>query len=374
VVSVFLLVAAVVATQQPERVEHPWRFGGFVDVGYLHSFNHPGNKLFRSRGTTFHLDAVELNMAGAYVRRTPSEWSRWGAELFVHAGQDDEVFGFSATAPNMAGHEWLRHLGPANISYVAPVGKGLTVQGGIFTSLIGYDSLYAKDNANYTRSWGADFTPYLMMGANAAYPLTDKLIGTVYVVNGYAHLSHANGVPSSGFQLAYKATPKVTIKETVFWGPHQANTSTEFWRYLTDTIVEYRTDRFVAAVAAHFATEIVDLPERPRASWAAAQVPIRWNVSGPWSVAVRPEVAWDSLGRWTLAEQRVAALTSTLEYRATYKAAGLQLRLEHRVDVSRGPDGGFFAGPSEAAGVSLTPTQHLLILGAIFTFDSPPGR
>ena len=100
--------------------------------------------------------------------------------------------------PNLAGSKWLRHLGLANVSYLAPVPKGLTVQGGIFPSLIGYDALYSKDNLSYTRPWGADFTPYLMMGVNASYPLNEKLTGTLFAVTGYWHLANANSVPSSG--------------------------------------------------------------------------------------------------------------------------------------------------------------------------------
>src|SRR4029453_7843599 len=99
-------------------------------------------------------------------------------ELATQAGQDSKTFGFSPTAPNVSGANWLLHLGPTNLSYIAPVGAGLTVQSGIFSSLIGYDSLYAKDNLSYTRPWGADFTPYFMMGANVSYPFTDTLTGT----------------------------------------------------------------------------------------------------------------------------------------------------------------------------------------------------
>ena len=152
-----------------------WQYGGFVDVGYLRDFNEPSNHLFRSRGTTFQVNEWDLNMAVAYVRKKASEQSRWGTELLVQGGKDQEAFGFSATAPNLAGADWMSHLGLANLSYLAPVGTGLTVQAGIFGSLIGYDSLYAKDNFNYTRPWGADYTPYLMLGVNVAYPLTERL-------------------------------------------------------------------------------------------------------------------------------------------------------------------------------------------------------
>lgn len=352
-----------------------WLYGGFIDIGYLRAFNDPFNKLFRSRGTTWHLNDVHLNMSAVYAKKKPTKVSRSGAEVLAQAGKDDEIFGFSATAPSVDGGEFWRHVGLGNMSYLAPVGKGLTLQGGIFASLIGYDSLYAKDNFNYTRPWGADFTPYLMLGVNAAFPFTDKLTGTFYVVNGYWHLASANNVPSSGVQLAYKATSQVTVKETMLYGPHQSNTSLEFWRFLSDTIVEHRTDKFVIAFNGHFSTERVDNVDPFRAWWVAAQLPMRRNVSGPWSVAVRPEFAWDSDGRWTLAEQRVAALTSTLEYRAPYKWANTIVRLEYRVDDSRGAQGGFFDDHEAGPGViALTPTQQMVLLGVIFTFDSPTQR
>lgn len=347
-----------------------WQYGGFVDLGYLLDFNHSANRIFRSRGTAWHVDDVHLNMAGAYIKKKASDTSRWGAELAVQGGKDTELFGFSATAPNIGGYRWLRQLGPTNVSYLAPVGKGLTLQGGIFGSLIGYDSLYSKDNFTYTRPWGADFTPYFMMGVNASYPLNEKLTGTFFVLNGYWHLANANSVPNSGGQLAYKASPRVTMKETVLWGPHQSNTSLEFWRFLSDSIVERKGDRITIALEYIYSRERVDAPARPEALMMAAQSAVHWAINKRWSATVRPEVFWDRDGRWTLARQTVKAVTTTLEYRLPYRQANTILRLEHRYDDSRGPEGGFFRGAEVLPGVvGLTPTQHLLVFGLIFTFD-----
>ena len=144
------------------------------------------------------------------------------------------MFGFSATAPNLAGADWMGHLGLANVSYLAPVGKGLTLQGGIFASFIGYDSLYAKDNFNYTRPWGADFTPYLMTGVNASYSVTDKATATVFAVNGYWHLAAPTMSQLRG-QLAGQSSPD--RQTTALAGPHRSNTSLRFWRFLSDSIV-----------------------------------------------------------------------------------------------------------------------------------------
>ncbi len=340
-------------------------------MGYLFDPHRPPNHLFRSRGTTAHVNDLNLNMTGVYLRKKASEQSRWGGELTLHAGKDSEVFGFSATAPNLEGYRFLRHLGPANLSYLAPVGKGLTIQGGLFSSLVGYDSLYAKDNFTYTRPWGADFTPYLMLGVNASYPLTHKLTGTVGLANGYWHLANANSVPSTVAQVEYQPTAQVTLKETVLFGPHQANTDFQLWRFLSDSIAEWKTNKVTVAIEYHISSEHVDAAGRPQALWMAGQVPIHWNVHGSWSLTLRPEFAWDRDGRWTLAAQTVKAVTTTLEHRVQYQSATAILRLEHRFDDSRGPQGGFFARRELNPGVvALRPSQHLLVFGAIFTFES----
>ena len=349
----------------------PWQYSGFIDTGYLHDFNYPANHLFRSRGTTFHVNEVNLNMTALYLRKMPAESSRWGTELTLQAGSDSEVFGFSATAPNLDGSKWLRHLGPTDISYLAPVGKGLTLQGGIFSSFIGYDSLYAKDNFNYTRPWGADFTPYLMMGVNAQYPFTPTVTGSVFVISGYWHLAHANNVPTSGGQLAYKPTAELTLKQTILYGPHQPNTRLQDWRFLSDSIAEWKHNAATATFEYQVSEEEVAVAGNPLALWMSSQLPVHWAFDKHWSATVRPEVAWDRDGRWTGFSQTVKAVTSTIEYRVPYRAATAIVRLEHRWDDSRGPGGGFFNDGDLSPGVPrLTPTQHLLGLGVILTFDS----
>src|SRR5262249_31244796 len=166
----------------------------------------------------------------------------------LQTGEDSRAFAFSPTAPRLAGADTLRHFGPTDVSYLAPIGKGLTVQSGIFSSLIGYDSLYAKDNFTYTRPWGADYTPYLMLGVNASYPFTARLTATLAAVNGYWHLADANDAPSLVGQVGYKANDRVSIKETVLSGSHQPNTALEFWRTFSDTIVERKADQLTAAL------------------------------------------------------------------------------------------------------------------------------
>lgn len=362
-------------TAEPKNeTEKPdWHYGGFVDLGYSLDFNFPANHLFRNRSTTPRVNELDLNMAGGSVRKDATEQSRWGMELMGHGGQDAKDFGFAVNAPKVASSDQLRHFGRANVSYLAPVGNGLTIQSGLFNSFIGYDSLYAKDNINYTRPWGGDYTPYLMFGVNASYPFTNQLTGTLFVINEYFHLSHANDLPSYGMQVAYKATSRLTVKQTIYYGPDQAATSLEFWRFFSDTIVEWKDGPFIVALDYQIGTErMAAAPGNPRAFWTDAALPMRWNVHGPWSVALRPEFYWDRNGRLTGFEQLVKAVTTTLEYRIPYQWTNTILRIEHRFDESTGPGGGFFKGGEIRPGVvGLTPAQHVLMFSAIWTFDSP---
>ena len=360
--------AAQSPTAPPQPSQGPeWQLGGFIDAGYLDSLNSPSNHLFRSRGTTPRVDEINVQMAGAYLRKKASPHSRWGVEATFHAGEDARLFGFSATAPNMHGAATLRHLGPTNISYLAPVGNGLLMQAGIFASFIGYDSLYAKDNLTYTRPWTADFTPYLMLGVAASYPLSESLTLSPFVVNGYWHLAHANDVPSIGGQLA-KAAERLTIKQTVLYGPHQSNTSVKYWRFLSNTIVEWKTPRATTALDVHWSSEAIHNSEEQRAWWIAAQLPAQFAIRGPWRVTVRPEVAWDSEGRWTGFEQSVVALTSGLECRIRLASASAIVRFEHRYDHSRGRQGGFYTDVPPSV-IGLTPGQHLFVFATIVTLD-----
>jgi len=103
----------------------------------------------------------------------------------------------------------------------------------------------------------------------------------------------------------------------------------------------------------------------------SGQLPVHWILSERWSLTLRPEVFWDRDGRWTLSRQTVKAFTTTVDYRIPYRHANAILRLEHRYDDSRGPQGGFFRGAEVSPGVvAVTPTQHMLIFGLIVSFDS----
>ena len=356
-----------------EPPANEWHYGAYVDLAYIINFNFPENHLWRSRTTAYRHNELAPNMGLVYVRKDATESSRWGTELGIQGGYDSNNFAFLQGEPKVGGADTLRHIQRANVSYLAPVGNGLILQAGLFNSLIGYESLYAKDNANYTRSWIADNTPYMMFGVNAKYPVNDQWTVTGFIINGYYHLSRPNDQPSYGTQISYKPTPQLTVTEALYAGPDQSKTSFEFWRFYLNSIVEWKADDILIAFSYDIGTEsIASDPGSPRTFVMGSNVVARWHIAGPWSVAVRPEFYWDRNGRWTGNEQFVKAVTTTAEYKFPYKWTNTMLRLEYRYDESTGAAGGFFTKNQISPGViALTPSQHLLLLGLLWTFDSP---
>ncbi|HEX2054842.1 MAG TPA: outer membrane beta-barrel protein [Nitrospiraceae bacterium] len=337
-------------TAPPTGTSADWHYGAFVDTAYALDFNFPANHLFRNRTTTPRVNELDLNMAAAYIRKDAVPQSRWGTELTVQGGQDAKDFGFDVNKPKVEGSDALRHFGRANVSYLAPVGNGLMLQAGLFNSLIGYDSLYAKDNFAYTRPWGGDYTPYLMFGANASYSFNERWTGTFFIINEYFHLQNTNSLPSYGGQVLYKPSSEWSFKETIYYGPDQANTSMEFWRLFSDSIAEWKGEILTLAFEYQAGTEVLAVPGSPRVFWMAAQLPIHWQL-GLWGFTLRPEVYWDRNGNMTGFEQLIRAVTTTLEYRIPYKWTNTIMELEYRYDESTGPGGGFFKGNEIRPGV-----------------------
>lgn len=351
-----------------------WHYGGFLDLSYAVDFNFPENHLWRSKATTPRVNELAPNMALAYIRKDISPSSSWGMEFSVQAGYDSDALVTQAVRERekpISGADTLRHFSRANVSYLVPMGKGLTVTAGLFNSYIGYESLYSKYNPNYTRSYMADNSPYIMFGLQARYPVSDTVVVGLYAINAYSYLSHINDHLSYGTQVAWKLHPNLTFTENLYYGPDQTNTALEFWRFFSDSILEWQRNPVTLAVAYDIGTEnAAEQPGHPRTFWTGAALFARWNVQGPWSVALRPEMYWDRNGRLTGSEQLLKAITATLEYQFVKAWTSALLRLEYRYDESTGQGGGFFKGGEIAPGViGLARDQQLVIASIVCSFD-----
>jgi len=380
--SAFVAILPTTALGQPpvppedrEIKAKDWQLGAMVDLAYGLNFNFPENHRFRSKTTTPRTNELAPNMLLAYLRKEPLHESRWGTELAVQGGYDTEAL---VPEPQegrdqpMAGADILRHVSRANLSYLAPIGNGLTLSAGLMQGYINYESFYAKNNFNYTRAYVTENSPNFMMGAGARYPLTGNVDVGFHIFNGYEHLAHSNDLPSYGAEVDWRLTKRTTFAQNLYFGPDQEATSLRFWRFFADSQLEWRGENLTLAAIYDIGTEqAADLPGSPRTFWTGAALFSRWTLQGPWSAAVRPEFYWDRNGRMTDSEQFIWAMTTTIEYRRHFGPQLGVVRLEHRYDDSTGKEGGFFRRGDISPGVpALSRSQHVIFLSLLWAFDS----
>ena len=380
-IAFYLLVILVCSAEaeQEVRPEHLWEFGGYLDLGYTLDFNFPDNHQWRSKPTTPQVNELSLNIAHGYLRKPIKEFKRWGFEFGVQTGKNSNglvgqalLQSFTSDIPLVGGADALRHLSHLNASYLFPVERGLRLRFGLSNSYIGYESFYAKNNFNYTRTYIADFSPYFMFDIDVHYPVSDNVTTSFYLLNGFYHLSNPTGLPSYGGQLAWKITPKFTFTENFFWGPVQDNIDPEFWRLFFDQFVEWNKDQLTLALAYDIGTEISSSAEgNPRVFWMGGAFYSNWQFVRFWSVAARPEFYWDPQGTISGNRQLLWAITTTAKYDLPLERNKILLWWEYRYGRSTGSGGGFFKGGAVAPGVpGLAPDHHLLIWAVNWAFDS----
>ncbi|HEU5091754.1 MAG TPA: outer membrane beta-barrel protein [Nitrospira sp.] len=343
-----------------------------LDLSYGVNANFPDNHTFRSKQTTPQANEVAPNLGFLSIRREVTRESRWGGELGFQAGYDTNGLVPDEREKPLAGSDILRHLAQANVTYLAPLGKGLAISAGLMKGFINFESFYAVNNFNYTRAYLTDYSPNFIFGVGSRYPITENVDVGFHVLNGFQHLAHPNGLPSYGAELDWRIARRWVVAQNVYYGPDQEDTSIRYWRIFSDTQLQWRGEDWTVVAAFDIGTErIAEQISAPRSFWTGAALFTRWEVGGPWSLAVRPEFFWDRNGRLTRAEQLIWAVTSTLEYKRNWGDHTGIVRLEHRFDRSTGVDGGFFRGSLTGTGQpALVPNQHLILLSLLWAFDS----
>ena len=364
-----LLYSGIAAADDATADASPWHYQLYVDAGYAHGDNQPANGVWRSKSTTSKLDEPELFLAMGNVRKEASPESRWGFEFGLQSGVDTEGLVTApppqALEPFSTADTW-RHFYRANLSYLFDAGRGLRLSGGLINSYIGYESFLAIDNPNYTRGYLLDTVPYFMIGLQADWDVSEAVDLSFFLTNGYNYMTSPNHAPSPGLQVRWSISPRVTFTQNLYYGPDQAETQIEFWRFLSDSIVEWKKERFLLAAAVDFGMEKqAALPGEPRDIWASGALWARWNLGRRWSLAFRPEFYWDRDGLITGARQFIHAYTGTAKYQFSPRQHRLVGTLEVRYDRSNGSQGGYYEGPNDR----LVPDQSLVLVGLLWSFE-----
>ena len=184
-----------------------------LDTYYEYNFNHPVGRVNLLRAYDVLSNEFSLDQADVIFDHPPdvAAGRRWGGRLDLQFGQaTDSSQGNPANEPRP---DIYRNIFQVYGTYVVPLGKGVNIDFGKWSSSLGAEGTYTKDQINYSRSFWFSFLPFYHMGLRAAYPLSDRFTVNYWVVNGTNQVEATNGFKDEMF--GFVAKPKKTLTWTV---------------------------------------------------------------------------------------------------------------------------------------------------------------
>jgi len=161
-------------------------------------------------------NSLSLNQASVILERLPSTESRLGGRIDLQFGQATETL--QGSSVNEQRPQVWRNLFQAYGSYLAPVGSGLQIDFGKWSSSLGNEGSYTKDQIAYSRAYSFNYLPFYHMGVRANYNLTSKVNVAYWLVNGANDTEDLNGFKSQAFLFTIKPTSTVSWNVNYYFG------------------------------------------------------------------------------------------------------------------------------------------------------------
>lgn len=359
-----------------------------VDGYYGYNFNRPAGGVNLLRAYDVTSNSFSLNQATLVIERAPDVEAgrRFGARMDLQYGQATETV--QGNAANEPRPQVYRNIWQAYGTYVAPIGKGLTVDFGKFAGALGYETNFTKDNFNYSRAYFFNYLPFYHFGFRSSYNINDKLTVTHWLVNGANQSEDFNGFKSQAMLLTIKPTNRVTLQTNYYAGkeqrdrnpalnpgfaplPTQPGLSTDVIQpvpegrfHVLDAYATFNvTDKLTLALEGDYVINRVQKTSAPsRVTGGAAYG--RYQFTPKFALAGRFEYLSDRGGLFSGTTQALKEHTLTAEYKL---ADGFLMRGEYRRDFSNQP---FFL--TERPGV-LKNEQNTATLGLVWWFGRKQG-
>lgn len=203
---------------------------GYVDVYFSYALSHPLDAthpyfVSYSRDNEINLDLAYLSVKYASDRLRATFTPGYGT--YMNANYASERQTLQNILEAYAGIRVFRN-------------KAIWLDAGVFNSPYTNEEIYSFDQLTYTRSIGADNTPYYLTGARLTVPLTDKWTATLYLLNGWQVIEAQHDPLDFGSQLEFKPNGKWDINWNTYLGNESSKTNPNYkTRYFTDLYGTY---------------------------------------------------------------------------------------------------------------------------------------
>ncbi|MBX2989322.1 MAG: outer membrane beta-barrel protein [Bdellovibrionaceae bacterium] len=307
----------------------------------------------------------------ARINRFILNWASLQATLKKESLQTQiEIAGGEALdglTPNLAGPggDPGRFITQATLTYAPSGWRGASLSAGKFFTPLGFETVKAKDNWQYSRSLGFNYAiPFWHQGVTLGVPLwPERLKMNLSVVNGWDGRIAADNNQHFSAILSVNATPNTdfTVNLNVMTGPESAADSV---RDVQELNVSYRLNEdWSFAVDGMTGTQTNAVAD-DRARWSSLAFYARLLVAETWALSARLEEFDDSDQGFALSgglggaglKQKITAATLASRWDL---GEGLETRLELRQDRSDS-DAFFRDAQGEKASTQASATWALL--------------
>jgi hypothetical protein len=207
---------------------------GYVDVYYSYAVSHPVGGT-RPYVVNYSRDN-EVNLDIAYVSLKYTS-DRMRATL-------TPGYGTYMNANYAAERQTLQNIIEANVGIQLFKNKDIWLDGGVFTSPYTNENVYSIDQMNYTRSFGAENTPYYLTGAKLTVPFGKSWIVYLYLLNGWQVIQSQHDPLDFGSQVEFLSNGKWDVNWNTYIGDEQSTTNPGYrGRYFTDLYATYILSR-----------------------------------------------------------------------------------------------------------------------------------
>ncbi len=334
-----------------------------LDGYYEYNFNRPANHVNTLRVLDPSSNSFTVNQGVVMVERSPdvAQGRRLGVRLDLMFGQSTEnLSGNTADEPRTAPY---RNIYQAYGTYVFPVGRGLNVDFGRFSSPIGIETAYAKDQMNYTRSLLYTALPLYHTGVRASYKINDSTTATWMLVNGMNQTEDFNGFKSTHLMVARSFGTKLNWTGGYYVG-REGRDALDGRAHIADTYFTWKaTDRLTLAGEGDYFISRAMAGAAPAHMTGGAGY-VRYQLRRSLFASSRYEYISDRGAVFGGAAQAVKEITLTAGYQPT---PGFEIRWEFRRDFS---NRGFF--PGRTTGI-VSKEQNTALIGLLWWFGGKQG-
>ncbi len=334
---------------------------GLLNFGTNYNFNQPapGNNLYRVFDY-FGASSFEPNQAEFYLNRSVANQPGFVIDLnFLNTAE--VMHGLTSYYGDQLGpHNPTGWMDPTQVylNYTVPIGSGLNLQAGKYTSLIGYEYIPTWNNTNFNQSIDLLYSlgePFTVTGIRANYAFDKYAAATLGLNDGWDTIATRNVLQTLEAQLSLTPTESITWNMQGMFGP-STGTQSGSKRGLANSTLSWKTPckplqlgfeyLFVDQSAPVLYSPLAEGPAYTNPLLASSAQPIRhsvwWSGVGLWAaynltdsvqLATRGEWFDDPSGARSGIEQNLGELTETLNYSIPV-ISGLAARLEYRHDFS----------------------------------------